>query len=285
MKNVRVALLFFALGAMAHAGENYVTRGSPVFPQPQSDRALIYFAKVGPTVALRDDEVFVDANPIGFLPKNSYTTAFVEPGLRHVWAITYHWFKFRAGKTYLLRADQGVPDWFLDDPAKIRKLVSDHKLAYVTTNEAGLAVLRHTRLGAYWKQRQKSRAIFDNALRQAGQSSAKVLPLDLGNVVYKGKLRWYNWPWLSRRGKLTVNEHMVRWKSRKIIVEIPVEQIQQVAFEKLGTAGVAWTRIRFGPPGAPQDAFLLSAVKTGYVHSHNRKFAAIAEALERSRKP
>ncbi|MEE8215822.1 MAG: hypothetical protein V3S77_03575, partial [Acidiferrobacterales bacterium] len=123
MKSVRVALLFFALNATAHASENYVTRGSPVFPQPQSDRALIYFAKVGPTVALRDDEVFVDANPIGFLPKNSYPTAFVEPGLRNVWAITYHWFKFRAGETYLLRADQGVSDWFLDDPAKIRKLV------------------------------------------------------------------------------------------------------------------------------------------------------------------
>ncbi len=285
MKIIAVGLFVLFLASTVHAGEHYVASESPAFPRPRPDRALIYFAKVGPTVALRDDDVFVDAEPIGYLPKNSYTTAFVEPGLRNVWSVTYHWFRFRAGKTYLLRAEKGVPDWFLDDPAKIRKVISKHRLTHVTTNDAGLIALRQTRLGAYWKKRQESRGMFDKVMKKAGQAGYQTLPLQLDNVVYKDRLKWYNWPWLSRRGRLTVNGTMVRWTSRKTVVEIPVAQIQQVSFEKLGTAGVAWTRIRYGPPGASRNAFLLSAVKAGYLYGHNRKFTAIRDALGRNENP
>lgn len=281
------AVFLLTLTFTAPAKEHYVVSDSPEL-LPQSDRALVYFAHgirlTGAFLKGRsaEMEVFVDANPIGVLPHNTYTAALVEPGFRHIYGLGWgEWVNFKPGRTYLVRLQDGLGDGFLDDPAIIRDL----GFTYVTATEAGLAALRKQKWRKkYDKWRQKSWRKYQKARQKAGQSTDEALPLMMKGVAYKNKLGKLKIPGVRARGRLTVNEKQIIWTTKKKKLEIAIEDIEQASFGGLGVgAAAAWVHVRYGRAGQLQDAFFVSAVGEGYLYSHNRKFAAIMEALARSR--
>ncbi len=281
------AFLLVSIACPARAAEHYVEHSSPVLAQVQPDRALVYFAhgiRLIGKLRKKDSaqiEVFVDAEPIGFLPHNSYTVALVEPGFRQIYP--NQWIDFKPGKTYLLRTEHPLWEWFLDDPTKI----GDLKFTYVSATEAGLGKLRQQKWRQkYDKRRAKSWQKYNKKFKKAGQSIAMSLPITFKMSVYKKKLGKLKFPGFTR-GKLIVDKNKILWASKKKKLEIAIQDIQQASFDGLAMgAAFGWIRIRYGGADGPQDVFLGSpTTERSLIENYNRLFAAIMDAMEHNKPP
>lgn len=283
---VGICLAWVGVGIAAEPDNYFRSQSSPHFPQARPDRALVYFAKIGPTVSPRNDDVFVDADPVAVLPKNSYASVSVEPGMHHVWYVTHYWFTFHAGKTYLLRAERGTADWFLDDPSRIKEIVDEFELTYVTITETGRAHLKQRVMRFYEAQRQKSWHAYQEGLAKLGLTSATELPQQLGKTVYRDKLDRFRSPWLRQRGELTVDRESIRWRTEKSTLDIPIVDVRHVSFGATATpSDSAWVHVRYRAGDGLENAFFSSKVRVKYRYSYNRKFIAIREALDQARHP
>ncbi|MFQ5546393.1 MAG: hypothetical protein ACE5FE_10465, partial [Acidiferrobacterales bacterium] len=167
----RLALFVVALVMLpVQASEYFVRQASPVFIQAQGARAVVYMARVGKTASLlKADSVYVSEQPVGLLPENSYTVTTVEPGFYFVWWRVFarydgEWFEFKPGQTYLLRSPSRHGYWYLDDPARIRGLIAEAKLTYVTLTDAGQTKLQKVRTRKYAKLRQRRLRSYEKAL-------------------------------------------------------------------------------------------------------------------------
>ncbi len=289
--------LLLGMAYAAHASEYYTVSESAVLLPVKPDRALLYFVRVGHTSPDDLHKVFVDETPIGFLPDDAYTAAFVEPGLRLIWGSNAsEWFSLSAGRTYLLRAHKAPAVWLLDEPTRIRELANEFKLTHVTVTEAGLAALGHERLKKYKKLRKRNWRRYQKALREAEQSPGVTLPITF-RAGYKKKLEKREHPLFAAGGHLTVGEKLVRFESTTTLLEMPAEDIQQVSyggsFEDTlpGGGGAVWLHVRYQAEGESRDAFfsdliegsplgIKGLIEIDFLQGYNAKFAAISEAVE-----
>jgi hypothetical protein len=280
--------LFMLLTASVNAAEHYVRTEAAVFPAAQATRALVYFARVGNTASWREaDSIFVDAEPLGLLPKDAYLAAYVDPGFRYVWwsafaSFTGEWFNFKPGHTYLLRAGSRQGYWYLDDPACISEVVRTAGLSHVSTTEDGLSKLRQQAAGKHERLERHGLRLYRRAQVQAGHSGEAALPLVVGGVDYQQKLGRFKEPrFWGHFGELRIDRERLHWKSSKQEIDIPVNAIQEISFAGLSVREhVAWLHVRYGPEDAPRQAFFQSPVGQGILWSHNRKFTALTEAVE-----
>jgi hypothetical protein len=285
---VLLCALFVLVTVSVRAAEHYVRTDAAVFPKPQPTRALVYFARVGNTASWRDaDGVFVDAEPLGFIPKNAYLAVYVDAGFRYVWWSAFasfagDWFDFKPGHTYLLRAGSYQGYWYLDDPAGIKELVRSAGLSQVSTTETGLAKLRQQAAGKHQRLQREGLRRYQRAQQQAGHAGTTSLPLVVGGVDYRQRLGRFKEPrFWGFFGELRIDRERLHWKSNKQEIEIPIKDIRAISFAGLSVREhVAWLRVRYGPAEAPQEAFFQSPVGEGLLWSHNRKFTALAEAVE-----
>ncbi len=275
-------LLFLAFAGPAWPGQKYVKSDSPIFPQVQPDRALVYFV-VEPSHQLAGTiEVYVDDTPIGFLPKRAYTAVQVKPGVRLVWGPYYRgeWFELKGGRTYLLRylryqlqaAAEYSYAWFMDDPGSMRLLVSEKELAHVVTPAAELERLQ-----------TKLEKRYERALKEAGSKVGVVLPKifslmgSMGEPGTRGGLSAFGAFALGlSRSQLTITEKRLEYRSKKEELVIPVAEIQQVSLGGAGFGSVTpWIRVRYGAVGAPKTASFLG-------ENYNSIFASITSAMEKA---
>ncbi len=279
-------LLLFA--ASVGAAEHYVRSEADVFPTPQPTRALVYFARVGDTASWREaDSIFVDAEPLGLLPKDAYIAAYVDAGFRYVWWSAFasfngEWFHFKQGHTYLLRAGSRQGYWYLDDPARVSEIVRTAALTHVSTTEDGLITLRQQAARKHERLERDGLRRYQRAQAQAGQTGDGSLPLVVGGVDYQQELGRFKEPrFWGFFGELRIDRERLHWKSSKQEIDIPVRDIQEISFAGLSVREhVAWLHVRYGPADAPRQAFFQSPVGEGLLWSHNRKFTALTEAVE-----
>jgi hypothetical protein len=280
--------LFVLLTASVRAAEHYVRTEAAVFPTPQPTRALVYFARVGDTASWREaDSIFVDAEPLGLLPKDAYLAAYVDAGFRYVWwsafaSFTGEWFNFKQGHTYLLRADSRQGYWYLDDPTRVDEIVRTAGLSHVSLTEDGLIKLRQQAARKHERLKRDGLRRYQRAQAQAGQTGDGSLPLVVDGVDYQQKLRRFKEPrFWGFFGELRIDRERLHWKSSKQEIDIPVKDIQEISFAGLSVREhVAWLHVRYGPTDAPRQAFFQSPVGQGLLWSHNRKFTALTEAVE-----
>lgn len=281
------ALLVLALTAPALAEEAYVREAASIVPVAPADRALLYFARLGRPAVLEDtDAMYVDANPVALLPKDSYAAVSVEPGLRLVWWSVFgsfdgHWFALKPGRAYLLRAAPASGAWYLDDPQRLGELIAQRRLVHVRATAAGLQAARGSGRARYDKLRRRSWQLREQALRAAGREGKDVLPLATAGVAYKPSLGRFKEPgYWGDFGELTIDATRVRWQSPHRRVEIPVAEMHRVFFAGLSfREHAAWIGIEYGPAPQPQRAFFHSPTDLGFLPSYNRKFAALVEAM------
>ena len=282
--------LFMLLTVPVKAAEYYVRTGATSFPAAQPTRALVYFARIGNTASWREaDSIFVDAEPLGLLPKDAYLVANIDAGFRYVWwsafaSFTGEWFNFKPGHTYLLRAGSRQGYWYLDDPARITEIVRTAGLSHVSTTEDGLSVLRQKAARKHERLERDGLRRYRRAQAQAGQSGEIGLPLVVDGVDYQEKLGRFKEPrFWGLFGELRIDRERLHWKSSKQEIDIPISDIQEISFAGLSfREHVAWLHVRYGPADAPRQAFFQSLVGEGLLWSHNRKFAALTEAVETS---
>lgn len=280
--------LFVLLTASVRAAEHYVRTEAVVFPKLQPTRALVYFARVGDTASWHEaDSIFVNAEPIGLLPKDAYLAAYVDAGFRYVWWSAFasfagEWFNFRQGHTYLLRAGPRQGYWYLDDPARISEIVRTAGLSHVSTTEDGLIRLRQQAARKHERLERDGMRRYRRAQAQVGQTGDGSLPLVVDGVDYQQKLGRFKEPrFWGLFGELRIDRERLHWKSRKQEIDIPVRDIQEISFAGLSfREQVAWLHVRYGPADAPRQAFFQSPVGQGLLWSHNRKFTALTEAVE-----
>jgi hypothetical protein len=285
---VLLCALCMLLAAPVKADEHYLRSEAASFLPAQPTRALVYFARVGNTASWRGaDSIFVDAEPLGLLPKDAYLAAYVDPGFRYVWwsafaSYTGEWFNFKPGHTYLLRAGSRQGYWYLDDPARIREIVRTVGLSHVSTTEDGLTKLRQRAARKHDRLQRDGLRRYRRAQAQADRSGETVLPLVADGVDYQQKLGRFKEPrFWGLFGELRIDRERLHWKSSKQEIDIPVRDIQEVSFAGLSVREhVAWLHVRYGPADAPRQAFFQSPVGAGLLWSHNRKFTALEEAVE-----
>ncbi|GMQ90443.1 MAG: hypothetical protein BMS9Abin10_0821 [Gammaproteobacteria bacterium] len=156
-----VLLLAPAAASRAQTNGAYATH-PPVFFDVRRDRALVYLVNDLTDGTAR---VYIDGAPIGFLPRQSYTAAMVDPGFRLLWGTAGpKWYEFKAGWAYLLRLVRMgalARAWVEDNPGIIAALVADKRLRYVTTDRETLA-----------RQRLKAEKAYREALKRAGNEFA-----------------------------------------------------------------------------------------------------------------
>ena len=281
------ALLVLAT-ASVRAAEHYVRTDTAVFPTPQPTRALVYFARVGDTASWREaDSVFVEAEPLGLVPKNAYLAASVAAGFRYVWWSAFasyagEWFNFKPGHTYLLRAGSRQGYWYLDDPARITEIVHSARLSHVSMTKTGVAKLRQQAARKHDKMQRAALRRYQRALQPAAQTVGTSLPFVVGGVDYQQQLGRFKEPrFWGFFGELRIDRERLQWKSSKQEIEIPAAEIRGISFAGLSVREhVAWIRVRYGPANAPQEAYFQSPVGEGLLWSHNRKFSALAEVIE-----
>lgn len=285
------ALLFtlcMLLTASVRAAEDYTRTEAVVLPKPQAARALVYFARLGETASWHEaDSIFVNAEPIGFLPKDAYLAAYVDAGFRYVWWSAFasfagEWFNFKQGHTYLLRAGSRQGYWYLDDPARISEIVRTAGLSHVSTSEDGLSKLRQQAARKHERLERDGLQRYQRAQAQVSQDREGALPLVVDGVDYQQKLRRFKEPrFWGLFGELRIDGERLHWKSSKQEIDIPIRDIREISFAGLSVREhVAWLHVRYGPRDAPQHAFFQSPVGQGLLWSHNRKFTALTEAVE-----
>jgi hypothetical protein len=287
---ILLSVLLMLLTSVVKAAEHYVRTDAAIFPAAQPTRALVYFARLGDTVSWRKaDSIFVDAEPLGLLPKDAYLAAYVDAGFRYVWWSVFasfagEWFNFKPGHTYLLRAGSRQGYWYLDDPARISEIVRTAGLSHVSTTEEGLIKLRQQAARKHERLQREGLRRYRRTQAQAGQSGETVLPLVVGGVDCQQKLGRFKEPrFWGLFGELRIDRERLRWKSSKQEIDIPVSDIQEISFAGLSVREhVAWLHVRYGPVDALRQAFFQSPVGEGLMWSHNRKFTALSEAVERA---
>ncbi len=285
---VLLSALFVLLTASVRAAEHYVRTEAAVFPTAQPARVLVYFARVGDTASWREaDSIFVDAEPLGLLPKNAYLAAYVDAGFRYVWWSTFvsfagEWFDFKPGHTYLLRAGSRQGYWYLDDPVRITEIVRTAGLSHVSTTDDGLTKLRQQAARKHERLQRDGLRRYRRVQAQAGQSGETALPLVVDGVDYQQKLGRFKEPrFWGFFGELRIDRERLHWVSSKQEIDIPVRDIQEISFAGLSVREhVAWLHVRYGPADAPRQAFFQSPVGAGLLRSHNRKFTALTDAVE-----
>ncbi len=283
-----LASLLFA--APISASEYYVRGSEPVLSPPQPDRAIVYFARLGETASWKEaDALFVDDQPLGLLPKNAFLVATVRPGLRLLWWTTFpshnlEWIDFKPGRTYLLRSPSRHGYWYLDDPNKIVALVREGGLSQSKTTDRGLALLQEQSAKTYHKLQRQGLRRTGQVQAMADRAARAVPPLAVSGVDYQHQLGRFREPrFWGHFGRLSVDDVSVRWRSGREEVEIAIKDIHAISFAGLSIREhVAWLQVRYGPKSAPREAFFHSPVDDGFSWSHNRKFAALADAIETS---
>lgn len=274
--------------ASAAAGEYYVRSSEPVFSPPPPDRASVYFARLGDTASWKDaDALFIDDQPLGLLPSNAFLVATVKPGLRFIWWSTFmshnsEWFSFKPGRAYLLLSTSRHGYWYLDDPGRIVEIVGETRLSQARTTASGLALLREHSAKKYRQLQRRDRRKYQQDLSETKQAAGTARPLVASGVDYQRQLGRFKEPrFWGRFGGLNINGERLRWYSRREEVEIAIKDIRAISFAGLSVREhVAWLHVRYGPKNAPREAFFHSPVDDGFSWSHNRKFAALTDAVE-----
>jgi hypothetical protein len=274
--------------ASVSAGEYFVRGTEPVFSPPPPDRAIVYFARLGDTASWKEaDALFIDDQPLGLLPGNAFLVATVEPGLRFVWwstfmSFNFEWFNFKAGRAYLLRSTSRGGYWYLDDPGRTVEIVREARLSHAKTTASGFALLRGQSEKKYHKLQQRGLRKYRQVLTRTKQTARPARPLTVNGVDYQRRLGRFKEPrFWDRFGELSLGAERLRWRSRHGEVEIRIKDIHEISFAGLSIREhVAWLHIRYGRGTAAREAFFHSPIDDGFFWSHNRKFAALADAIE-----
>jgi hypothetical protein len=274
--------------AWVSASEYYVRSGEPLFSPPPPDRAIVYFARLGKTASWKEaDALFIDDQPLGLLPENAFLMATVKPGLRLLWWTTFlshnfEWIDFKPGRAYLLRSPSRHGHWYLDDPDRIVALVHDSRLSHTKTTANGLALLQEQSAKKYQKLQRQGLRKYPQVVAMTNPAAA--LPLSIGDVDYQHQLSRFKEPrFWGHFGRLRVEDGRLLWRSKREEVEIAIRDIRAISFAGLSVREhAAWLQVRYGPKSAPREAFFHSPVDDGFSWSHNRKFAALADAIETS---
>ena len=291
-RHLRKAVLYLLVSllctASVSASEYYMRSGEPLFAPPPPDRAIVYFARLGETASWkRADALFIDDQPLGLLPENAFLVATVKPGLRLLWWTTFlshnfEWIDFKPGRAYLLRSPSRHGRWYLDDPERIVALVHDARLSHTKTTANGLALLQEQIAKKYHKLQRQGLRKYRQVV--AITDSAAAPHLSVSGVDYQYQLSRFKEPrFWGYFGRLSVEDGRLRWRSKRGEVEIAIRDIRAISFAGLSVREhVAWLQVRYGPKNAPREAFFHSPVDDGFSWSHNRKFAALADAIETS---
>jgi hypothetical protein len=162
-------VLAIFLAFTASAEDKYVKSKEPVFPQVQSGRALVYFARPDFTRLIPEAtfKVFVDSTPVGWLPQRSYIACQIEPGSRVVWGTATKRFNFESGKVYFLilieqyGMNRAIVDtsWESGPAEAVQAFVADRKLTYVQANEESIATLREEGEKKFKKEEKRAPAV------------------------------------------------------------------------------------------------------------------------------
>ncbi|NIO40873.1 MAG: hypothetical protein GTO41_12230 [Burkholderiales bacterium] len=283
-------LLSVLSAASVAAGEYYVRSNKTVFAPPPPDQASVYFARLGEPASWKEaDALFIDDQPLGLLPSNAFLVATVKPGKRFVWWTTFlshnsEWLTFKPGRAYLLLSTSRHGYWYLDDPGRIVEVVNETRLTQARTTASGLALLQEHSAKKYQRLQRRNQRKDGQPLSETEQAAGTVLPLVTNGVDYQRKLGRFKEPrFWGRFGGLDVDGKRLRWRSRQEEVEIAIKDIRAISFAGLSIREhIVWLRVRYGAPNALSEAFFHSPVEDGFFWSHNRKFAALADAMERN---
>lgn len=289
-KSILYTLVFLLSTAPLSASEYEVRSNEAVFSPPPPGRAIVYFARLGETASWKEaDALFIDDEPLGLLPKNAFLVATVRPGLRLLWWETFlshnfEWIDFKPGRAYLLRSPSRHGHWYLDDPGRIVAIVRDSRLSYTKTTASGLALLQKQSAKKYHKLQQRGLRKYQQAVTMTDPAAGAAPPLALSGVDYQHQLGRFREPrFWGYFGQFRVADGRLRWRSGREEVEIAIKDIRAISFAGLSVREhVAWLQVRYGPKNAPREAFFHSPVDDGFFWSHNRKFAALTNAIDMS---
>jgi hypothetical protein len=260
------------------AAKKYVKSESPVFPEVEPDRALVYFVRGGDAPPLQGGtfKVLLDETPIGHLGRRTYIAVQVEPGRHIAWGpkeCDPTWFEFRAGYEYLVRltetwsiysyqsnsqtitrVDHQSTSWNVSDSEGIKSIVRTEKLTHLTPTDSGLSKLR--------KEVAKK---FEEVKLAAGAPPAVTpesivmaplpLPQTFEEVLYRPEKRGFGLTVWKARGTFMVSEEGLDFLSEDENLAIPVESIRSVYTGKLGADQLTtWMIVEYDVEGTAQIA-------------------------------
>jgi hypothetical protein len=260
----------FCVTLPAPAGNYYSESKEPVFLEAQPDRAVVYvlreaYALIGPHP---DVEVFLDMEPVGYLPQRSYIVERFEPGQRLLWDSKTKspvGLVLEPGKIYVLRLieDWGVRGelvssaWASEDPGSLQSIIRGAKLSYAMQTQEGLTGLMDV------AQKQAPAVLKRGAgsqvpvLSAPGETSLP-LPHTFEDVVYRpaklgAQLNLFKV--FKSKGSLTVTDQGLDFKGDKESMTIPMKDIREISSGPVGAQkSTQWVIVEFGDPDSPEVA-------------------------------
>jgi hypothetical protein len=292
-------------GEPIDAIEKFVESDAPVFPEVPADKALLYILRIEPKPKSQMKKslhpggrallpIFLNQDPLSYLPKQTYITTTVVPGEHVLWGdVAAQKFDFKAGRTYVLifvpaeseveprnKLYSGFRRWAVGDPATVHDKVTSLELTHVTVSEKGLEALRD----------EKAFKRYDRVVELTQNIEWQVtLPNEFSSMFHRPKVKkpercgGLEGRTFSKGGKLTVDREQVLYEREKTetTIEIPTDQIQGV--EAAGEC----IKIRYAIGDEWQDVFFWPAFSyvadlssSGIVNSQSLIIWTILEARD-----
>lgn len=289
MKGKLISITIVVVTTVLSACATTTTAPPPIQQDADPGQALVYFANGLPGwggigAKGTDVRVYVDGEPVGLLPHNTYLVAQVDSGLRHIYP--YNWIYFDADKTYLLVTRGRLGQWILDDPENLSRFDCAKK----DPSKADIDRLEEDRWREkYAKQRDSSWRSYKEFIDRAGVSPQNPLPLSATSAWYvKGQDMTGSKGGGLMGGDLTVSEDELLWKSGSKTVRIDAAEIRQVSFSWNWAVAAWYVHVAYGDPDNLRHINLMTTIGSPSALSlqqkvfpsaqHNILFRAIAEA-------
>jgi hypothetical protein len=269
-----------------------VTPSDSLAPAESTELATIYFANAldvfaGMGQRSRDVQVFVDGEPVGLLPDQTYTVTYLEPGYHDVYPD--QWLYFEGGRTYLLMTTGGFHEWIFADPEELAGM----RCAQATLSEADRdRLLEKGWRSSYAKSSAKSWKRHEEFMDDAGvQAPDGLLPMSLKAARCRGGPDDKVYGNQLFGSEVVIDASGIRCQRGDKVLKIPGEEILHFSYSRY--FGMPYLEIEYGDPTKPyraeiagllvrEDLRVFSFKQRHYVAEHyNLMFQAVQKSVER----
>jgi hypothetical protein len=272
-------ILASGLAAPAWADARFKLGESPVFPTPDSGRAVLYATREQ-HVRLRPlpvEKLHLDGAPLGFLPQGGYIVTAIDSGQRCVTGIhgtPAFCLDVRPGRTYLLRLrevidtqDRMSTHWLLDDPLALHGIVAESELRPVQLTEGGRRDLEK-------RYRDKRVARAEGPVLNPGASDTTV---EFANLVTEDPIRRsLRDPARHGTSRLIVTRDRLQLVEPERTIEVPLDSLETVRYGGTRASGpTTWLNIQYSAREGSELVAIADPREELAVETYNRMFAAI----------
>jgi hypothetical protein len=257
-----------------------------VFPSP--GRALLVVTRelVARAMSTKEELVYLDESPLGFLPEKTALAREIEPGFQRIWALgsganAETWLDVKPNRIYLLRMRQTeiqgnlYSDFVRETPRGYRKYAIERGIRISRLTEKGTPWMAQ-KLGQY---RQGTPPPADTARAAALRRNS--LPIVREEARYQDPSLDKNVAQADDRiGRFEMDAKAIRFKDAKRDLTVPLDGVIMVQYA--GTfwdTAPAWLRVTYRQGEADREALFAAASYPGSTAFYNAVFGVLEDKL------